>query len=180
MINEFRITPKYFLFWGSIFSQWYKISFKDFNGTKFSSAEQFMFYHKALLFNDLDSVKLIMLTNIPREQKELGRKVKNFNEDIWIEYREKIVFLASFYKFNQNLNLKKELLFFMDKTFVEASPKDIIWGIGLHYNDEKAEDQKQWKGMNLLGRQLNLVALDIKNNSLKLMRTYEKDLYNLT
>jgi len=177
MTKGFRFTAKYFMFWGSIFSQWHKATFKDCDGTEFSSAEQFMFYHKARLFNDTESLKAIMATTDPKKQKALGRGVKGFTEELWIEHREKIVFLGSFYKFSQNKELRNDLLFFGDRTFVEASPVDKIWGVGLHYNDVRAEDPTQWNGLNLLGKQLNLAAKEIVTDSFALVHSYEDTLY---
>lgn len=161
----FRVTQKYLLFWGSVFSQWYKANFTDFNGTKFSSAEQFMFYHKALLFKDYEMLEKIMQTSDPKKQKEYGRLVKNFDNAIWEEYSPEIVTLGNYLKFKQNKELEKEMIRYKYKFFVEASPVDKIWGIGLHYNDPLAEDQTKWLGLNKLGNALTYVKDCLKDPS---------------
>jgi ribA/ribD-fused uncharacterized protein len=35
--------------------------------------------------------------------------------------------------------------------FVEASPMDTIWGIGLAADNKRAGDPTKWSGLNLLG-----------------------------
>ena len=47
------------------------------------------------------------------------------------------------------------------KTFVEASPTDCIWGIGRSENDQLVDDEKMWKGQNLLGKALTQVREEI-------------------
>ena len=49
-----------------------------------------------------------------------------------------------------------------DKTIVEASPFDKIWGIGLHWSDDRVLDEKKWEGMNLLGKCLMQVREKLK------------------
>lgn len=63
------------------FSQWYKCKFIE-DQIEYNCAEQYMMYHKALLFNDMKISKLILKTKQPGKQKELGRAVKNFDLDI--------------------------------------------------------------------------------------------------
>lgn len=50
-----------------------------------------------------------------------------------------------------------DLIKYQDLIFVEASPVDVIWGVGLHYEDDRVLDEKQWKGQNLLGKAINKV-----------------------
>jgi len=57
-------------------------------------------------------------------------------------------------KFGSNPYLKDILLSTGNKTIVEASPFDTIWGIGLHWKDDKVLDEKNWNGQNLLGKAL--------------------------
>ena len=57
-------------------------------------------------------------------------------------------------KYSQNASLKKLLLSTENKVIVEASPMDIIWGVGLHPNDDKVLDESNWRGQNLLGKTL--------------------------
>jgi ribA/ribD-fused uncharacterized protein len=72
------------------------------------------------------------------------------------------VYEGNLAKFTQNKNLKEEMLATGDKIFVEASPLDNIWGIGLDENAEGIEDPSFWLGLNLLGQALTLVKNQIK------------------
>lgn len=159
-----KVTDNYVMFWGSIFSQWNsnktdgkKFQFEDENGKKFSSCEQYMMYGKALLFNDQETANRIMNIKDVKEIKQLGREVKNFDNKIWDDNKFDIVVKGNYLKFTQNKEFKRELLKYKDKEFVEASPKDRIWGIGLHYDDVLALDKKNWKGENLLGKAITKV-----------------------
>jgi ribA/ribD-fused uncharacterized protein len=81
----------------------------------------------------------------------LGRRVRNFDEEMWIKHRYDIVVDASLAKFGQDKDLKAFLLGTGDRVLVEASPTDRIWGIGMTGRDERAGDPAQWRGLNLLG-----------------------------
>lgn len=169
---------KYVFFWGhtpkqqgvidkSCLSQWYPAPFEvKTYGLHFETAEQFMMFAKAILFEDEELAKEIAVTTDPKKAKALGRRVKGFDQQIWDEQKESIVYTANFYKFSQNKELRKFLLSFPDDVeFVEASPYDRIWGIGLKASDPRAQDKSQWLGENLLGKALTktrkrLIAVD--------------------
>jgi ribA/ribD-fused uncharacterized protein len=57
-------------------------------------------------------------------------------------------------KYSQDYNLKSKLMSpeFKDKKFVEASPIDLIWGIGMGEWDKGVTNENKWKGQNYLGR----------------------------
>lgn len=137
------------------FSQWFRCRF-IWNDIKFSSAEQFMMYRKAVLFNDIEIAKSILTITDQRLIKKLGKEVKNFDPNIWDSNKLEIVYTGNYLKFSQNLDLKKYLLDTEDAIICEASPYDLIWGIG-------TKDVKSvWKGENLLGKILMKLRNDFR------------------
>lgn len=149
-----RLTNEYVLFWHGEFSNWYKCEF-EYMGENFTSSEQAMMWMKANLFKDVEVANAIMRTNNPKEQKELGRRVRNFDADLWNRNALNYVTEICYYKFKQNAYLKTLLLSYPNLSFVEASPYDKVWGIGLHYDDVDAGDPTKWQGTNWLGIALN-------------------------
>lgn len=131
-------------------SQWYKSKFTE-NGIEFNTAEQYMMYKKAELFNDDIVKQKILSTSNPKIIKALGREVKNFDEKIWNEHKYNIVLQGNILKFSQNGILKTLLIGTGNKILVEASPYDKIWGIGIDPHNADRFDPNLWKGQNLLG-----------------------------
>jgi len=158
-----KITKEFVLFWSGVFSQWYASDF-TIKGIKFTSAEQYMMYKKAMLFSDKDVADAIMRTNNPKEQKALGRKVRNFNSEIWEGICREYVYDANMAKFTQNPDMLKQLMDTEDREMVEASPLDKIWGIGLHFDDEAALDRDQWQGTNWLGEAIMRVKQELRED----------------
>ncbi len=153
MNNEYRKTEDAIYFWGSVYSQWYSSENQiEENNIIFNNAEKYMMYHKALLFKDLDIANQILALNNAKKIKALGRKIKNFDEDIWNKNKEDIVTQASYLKFTQNADLLDVMLKDKNLKLVEASPVDKIWGIGLHFDDKDVEEETKWQGQNLLGK----------------------------
>lgn len=141
----------YIFFWGGIFSQWFKSNF-EIDNIQYSSAEQYMMAEKARAFNDKESLDKILSTKNSRKQKELGRKIKNYDDEVWGKIRYEAVVKGNYAKFTQNENLKNQLLDTGNKIIVEASPYDTIWGIGLSEFDESRFNEDLWRGKNLLGK----------------------------
>ena len=113
-----------------------------------------MMAEKAKLFNDSEIEEQIMLSESPKDIKSLGRKVKNFDQEIWNKNAYDIVVKGNYEKFKQNEHLLDILKSTESCVLVEASPYDKIWGIGLKSTDSRAKDPNQWKGKNLLGKAL--------------------------
>lgn len=143
-------------FWDGPFSQWYP-SFFTVDGVEYCCCEQYMMAKKALFFGDNDTYKKIMETTSPREQKKLGREVKNFNEGQWNKVAKDIVEEGNYAKFSQNKSLKDILLATKGTSLVEASPYDKIWGIGLREGDPLTLSRETWRGTNWLGEVLDKV-----------------------
>ena len=163
-----RVTDKYVFFWGGELSNFYPCNITFFGVDncwyKFTTSEQFFMWWKAIMFGDDETAKLILDAETPKEAKKLGRKVKGFNEDTWNLVKENVMKSALYKKFVYNKELRDFLLNpeFDGKTFVEASPYDKVWGVGLGEDDQMIDDEKNWLGQNLLGKCLTWVREAIK------------------
>lgn len=149
-----NITDKYVLFWGSIFSNFANTPYTSHDGIKFFCSEQEFMYRKAMLFEDEEIAEKILKSRDPKQVKKLGRLVKNFNNEVWDKVRYDVMYTACRSKFTKNKEANKALLSYPGKTFVEASPFDTIWGIGLGEYDYRATNPSLWLGQNLLGKVL--------------------------
>ena len=153
MDKSTRVTSTHLFFWNTIYSQWYTApGLITEEGKTFTSAEQYMMYKKAELFNDKEAAEEILATDNPRTIKAIGRRVKNFDANKWSVVSYAIVVQGNFLKFTQNIGLQCTLRGHAHLQLVEASPVDTIWGIGLHASDDRVLDESQWKGQNLLGK----------------------------
>ncbi|MDP6500106.1 MAG: NADAR family protein [Candidatus Marinimicrobia bacterium] len=162
MLGE-RITDTHIYFWNGIFCQWSQYTMVEEDITYYS-CEQYMMAKKAKLFNDEKVYDMIMSEEYPSVQKELGRMVSNYNQDVWDKHKFDIVVNANYLKFTQDETLKELLLDTGDKTIVEASPYDTIWGIGLSCDDDKILDESNWQGENLLGKAIMKVRTILNEN----------------
>lgn len=149
-----KLYTEYTFFYGGPFSNWYPAIFEDANGTVFTCSEQYMMYHKAILFKDYEIANRIMFATQPPDQKDLGKMVRGFNREHWQAFAKTIVLAGCFYKFTQNKYCNKALEESAGTLLVEASPTDTIWGIGLSERDPKRLDPKNWNGSNWLGEVL--------------------------
>ncbi|KAG7091966.1 hypothetical protein E1B28_008355 [Marasmius oreades] len=136
----------------------------------FPTAEHYMMFRKALLFEDTSIAELVLSPSHSgtsqsdlAEIKALGRQVQNFDEDTWKAHRYRIVLDGNLAKFRQNPHLKDLLLSTGSRKHVEASPRDRIWGIGYGHvraakmvngTPPQATEPKEW-GLNLLGKALD-------------------------
>ncbi len=153
---------KYLFFWGhkpssngsltaTCLSQWWVGHPFSEHEEVFLTAEHYMMAGKARLFGDEEMYRAILASASPGEAKDLGRKVRNFDQRVWEAHRLSIVAEGSYLKFSQHEDLKAFLLSSQDRVLVEASPRDRIWGIGLGKDNPDAEHPDRWRGKNLLG-----------------------------
>lgn len=147
---------QYIFFWEGPFSNWYPATFV-YKQLHFANSEQAFMWEKAVFFNDMETASQILNTPHPKQAKALGRQVKNFNVARWTQVKYQFMVQICYEKFIQNPTLLALLLAEPDKGFVEASPYDCEWGIGMYSNDPNINDATKWRGLNLLGKALNEV-----------------------
>lgn len=165
---KMRVTPTQVLFWGGPASQWFK---SDFEGhlpvvvykdgrrgirkgkelRKFSSAEKYMMMAKASVFGDEAALRRMDAIDDVKKLKEEGRKVMGFDPEIWDSVNVPIVTIGTYYKATQNDGIWAFINEMGDREYVEGSPVDRIWGVGLAWNDPKIEYRDNWLGENRLG-----------------------------
>ena len=153
-IKNTVINDNFVVFWNSIFSNFLPCDFV-FKGMPFKSSEQAFMWCKAIHFNDIKIAEEILVAPTPKKAKELGRLVKNFNEQEWNKVRLQYMVDVLVCKFGQNSSLKKTLLNTGSRKFVEGSPIDSLWGVGIHWQNSDCLDPSKWKGKNLLGKALD-------------------------
>ena len=142
-------------------SQWYPspftVNIEGFEDVTFATAEHWMMFQKAIIFNDTEIAREIArhtgttpaaLARI----KALGRRVDNFDEHEWKAERGRVVLEGSLHKFRQNEKLREKLLGTGEARLVEASPRDRIWGVG--YGAKNAYGKRDNWGLNLPGKAL--------------------------
>jgi len=163
--------PKFVLFWGhtpassgvlgkECFSQWYPAPFV-LEGERFATAEHYMMWSKAKLFEDDAAMRAALAAFSPSAAKAIGRGVRGFDDTRWNAHRFAIVVRGTRAKFEQHPALLAYLLGTGNRVLVEASPVDRIWGIGLAADDERAENPLAWRGQNLLGFALMRVRAEL-------------------
>lgn len=158
-----RVTDKHVFFWSGWPSNWHPSIFTaEYEGKEheFHNAEQYFMFVKAKTFGDDEiAERIIKDGKDPKVAKALGREVKNYDDKVWNEKRYQVMLDANYLKYTKCPKLQEALLGerYMGKSFVEASPVDCIYGVGLHQNNQLIDDEKNWRGQNLLGKVLDEV-----------------------
>ena len=150
------IDGKYAAFLKGCFSQCKKAPFSV-DGVNYLNNEMWMMFQKASVFQDYETGAKILETTHPREAKELGRKVRGFNQQIWDQVKFGIVYSGTYHKFNFHKELREILFQTEGLLIVEANPFDVIWSCGLSEENPDISDRAKWKGKNLLGWALTSV-----------------------
>ena len=163
-----RVTEKHVFFWGEFPSNWHPARFvveRDGKQLEFFNSEQYFMYQKAVVFGDkTTAMRILFEGKDPKKAKQLGRQVKNYDDNVWKQVRYQIMVYANMHKYLQNKDLRELLLNpeFDGKKLVEASPLDGIWGIKCDEATAK-DDESNWNGLNLLGKVLDEVRNILKS-----------------
>lgn len=158
------VRGRYALFWGQWPSNWEHSPF-TLDGERYNCVEQYMMAEKARLFKDEKALKRIMAATDPRDQKRYGREVAGYDEARWSAVRYGVVLKGTLEKYRQNEGLRALLLATGDLQFVEASPDDRVWGIGMRADDPDSGSPGRWRGQNLLGKAITEAREVIRRES---------------
>jgi len=149
-----RETNEFYFFWKHQFGQWTIRDMIDPDGVVYNCCEQYMMYKKAKLFGD-DLIAQEILREIePSSQQKLGREVSGYASEKWNKNKFGIVWYGNFLKFSQHSDLAERLMATQGKVIVEASPYDLVWGVGYGADDDEILSPERWRGQNLLGKVL--------------------------
>ena len=159
-----RMTDDVLVFWKRTWpSNMYTSPFTA-DGNTFSCAEHYFMWSKAKRFGDTEIADQILQSDDPAKMKRLGRRVANYDDDVWAKERMEVMMEANRLKYAQNPDLARRLLATGDRAIAEASPVDTIWGIGLSPKDPQALDQRNWtRGQNLLGQVLTQIRGELRS-----------------
>ena len=144
-------------------SNWFKAPIYM-DGVDYPTVEHYMMYKKAMMMNDEETAKKILEAEKPSEVKALGKKVQNFDQELWDKQKFEIVYEANLAKYKQNPELQEKLLATGDKIIAEAADYDPIWGIGLSCDNPDLLDESKWTGQNLLGQVLMQVRTALRDS----------------
>lgn len=142
------------LFWresavGGWMSNWSSLGFSV-GGKRFATGEHWLTYQKAAMMGDEGAAARILRARTPREAKAMGRRVLNYDDELWKERRFDVMVQGLRHKVRAN-GLEPALRATGTATIAEASPFDRTWGIGMCAADPGVASRKRW-GQNLLGR----------------------------
>ena len=137
----------------SMLSNHYACEFKV-KGQKFSNMEQYLFCALSDLFGDAETKTLIEQETNPVKIKSLGKKIRNFNLEIWNSRINGVLQKGLLEKFKQNPLLLSELLATGESVIVEANRFDSKYGIGLSLTDTDVWRPEKWRGDNRMGQAL--------------------------
>lgn len=165
-----RINDKHiFFFSGNDILSNFFLSPQEAHGLTFQSNEQYFMWRKANYFGDhhiaeriLNLPEVYPLSKLSYEAKKLGRQVTGFDAARWARASKFVMLEGLSYKAMANDKFAMTLIgaHLNGQKFVEASPYDTLWGVGLAVDDPLIDNPENWKGQNLLGQCLDIAALD--------------------
>jgi hypothetical protein len=143
-------------------SNFHMATFKH-NGITYTSSEQWIQTTKARLFpGNEELIHQMLNTHEPLKIKQLGHRVLNFNAKIWNEQAQELIYPGLKAKFAQNYYMLDFLDSTGQKLIVEASPTDLLFGIGQRITNKTILQPETHKGANIQG----LMLMRIRNELL--------------
>lgn len=134
----------------------------EIDGVKYASVEHYYQAMKATEFKDDAALKKILKTKTAKAVKAAGKKVENFNQEVWDAKKDEIMATGVRAKFVQHPELRTQLLGTDDKIIGFADARDVYWGIGTSMTTEKVKFPSKWRGQNKLGKLLTTLRDEFK------------------
>ena len=135
------------------------------DGEGYNCMEQYFMISKALEFNDTDAVHNLNKLSDPVKMKEVGKQIKGFEQEKWLEVCDDKLMIGLRAKFTQNQDLQQFLLSTGDDDIAEAS-KNKVWGVGKTLNDPDLWKKETWgKSLNKMGNLLYKLREELKLES---------------
>ena len=143
------------------FSNFHPSPFKV-DGLHFSCNEQYLFYNKAHVANDVKTASQIMATSDPYRIKRISKQIKT-DEEQWKSMAPAVMKTGLLAKFKQNSHLKHWLMATGKKKLIEGSKSDLFWGVGMSHKDPKILNSDNWpqEATNMLGKLLEDVRSEL-------------------
>ena len=134
-------------------------------GTQYPTVEHYYQAMKATEFGDADMLKKIIKTKTAKAVKSAGKKVQNFNQEVWDAKKQEFMRIGVRAKFVQHPAVQTKLLETGDKLIGFADARDTFWAIGTSLSTEKAKVPSKWRGENRLGKLLMNLRDEFKTES---------------
>lgn len=151
------------LFYGepSPFSNFYPCKFTE-NEVDFHCVEQYLLYHRAIVYNIPRLQHAALCTYLPLELKRMTRHLPREETTTWFAVSESIMLDGLRAKFKQDPYLKQLLLDTGSNKIGESSEYDHYWGTGLSMRHCHAFRPAFWQGKNRLGELLMQVREELR------------------
>ena len=143
-------------------SNFYNAHF-EVNGILYHNMEQYLSFHKAMLFEDQSAVTIIKNEKDPVVIKQVANKIRGFKHDVWKQEIDTILDVGLAAKFQQNEYIAKFLMDTGTTTIVEANQYDKLCAVGKSLFDKELWDSTTWCGENRMGKALMRLRKKLKN-----------------
>ena len=131
------------------------------NGKQFHSSEQYIQYQKALLFNNVTTVRKILVADTALECKKLGYEITEFDFKTWKKNACTVCKPGILAKYLQNEKARTVLLATKEKSIAECTT-DKLWGTGFPFQHHDSLNPEKWTGDGLLGKILEECRTEIR------------------
>jgi ribA/ribD-fused uncharacterized protein len=134
------------------------------DGELFSCNEHYFQYTKAKIFDDQATAAKIKAESNPYNMMSLGKQVKGYRHQRWLQEAKGVLKRANEAKYHQNESTKAALISTGRKKLGEASANK-LYGTGVGLYSKKATDTSCWTGQNMMGDILTKIRTDLLKDS---------------